>query len=94
MNCTNNGLKNFDKERNSILTDATTLITLCNSEIGHLGDVIYCIRTTMSSLELKANKLNKIFKEQKKQQVCPNCKTNVAQKKFNGFCSPKCDEEY
>jgi hypothetical protein len=94
MNCTNTGLKNFDKERNLILADAMNLISLCKSESGHLGDVIGCIRTTMSSLELKANKLSDIFKEQKKQQICPNCKTNTAHKKINGFYSPKCDEEY
>jgi hypothetical protein len=94
MKCTFTGLKTFDKERNLILTDAVTLITLCNSETGHLGDVVSCLRTTMSSLELKANSLNEIFKEQKKLQVCPNCHDEHTEENCNGFCSAACMQEY
>lgn len=65
MSITNNGLEDFDEERISIIRDIEILLNLCYENKGHLGDVISCLRTTSSSLNLKADKLNEKFKKQK-----------------------------
>ena len=94
MKCTNNGLMNFEKERNSILKDAQNLITLCQSDTGHLGDAISCIRTTISSLKIKADSLSEIFENQKSANICPTCGKEHHEEDCNGFCSADCLQSY
>lgn len=65
MKCTNNGLKEFPEERNELFRDIAHLAGLCESNTGHLGDIIASIRIAMSSLNLTATKLAKKFEEQK-----------------------------
>lgn len=65
MKCTNNGLMDFKNQSNEILKDAINLIEICRSVNGHLGDVISCLRTTTSSLNIKVEQLADIFDKQK-----------------------------
>jgi hypothetical protein len=62
---TNTGLKEFQEEKEALIKDAESILLLCYRESGHLGDVISSIRTTISSMDLKANKLSNKFLEQK-----------------------------
>jgi len=65
MKVTQNGLQEFPEESGLIMDDIINLMNLINKKDGHLGDIVSCIRTTCSSLKLKADKLSKIFEEQK-----------------------------
>ena len=94
MKCTNNGLAEFEKERNSLLNDAKNLISLCASNEGHLGDIVGCLRTTMSSIAIKANRLQDVFNAQKRGYKCPNCGVEHLEENCNGFCSAACYQEY
>jgi len=64
---TTNGLQNseFDEIRKRLLRDVETLQNACNSTTGHLGDIVSCLRTCMSSIDLKAKELRQIFEQQK-----------------------------
>lgn len=62
---TNNGLKNFEDIKNALLKDVEHLNNISNKETGHLGDVISGLKTTISSINIKVEKLIKEFKEQK-----------------------------
>jgi len=68
MEMTMNGLSNeeFQQIRNSLAKDAEQLLSICNSNTGHLGDVVSGIRTTQSSMDIKAKKLWEMFEEQKR----------------------------
>lgn len=94
MKCTNNGLTNFEEVRNSILRDTQNLIGLCQSDTGHLGDAIACIRTTISSLNIKANQLSVIFEKQKSTNICQMCGKEYQEEGFGGFCSLDCFKCY
>ena len=63
----NNGLqdKEYEEIRKALRMDAYNIFNVVQSNEGHLGDIVSCLRTTISSLELKANQLAKIFNEQK-----------------------------
>lgn len=64
---TNNCLQDdqFSDIRNALKKDGEGILELTSSGRGHLGDVVGCIRTIQSSLEIKAKKLTEIFKDQK-----------------------------
>lgn len=65
MKCTNNGLLEFPEERQAIMLDIKHLMSICLDNKGHLGDVVACIETTISSLKLKSNRLKEVFEKQK-----------------------------
>ena len=94
MKCTNNGLMSFEKERNLILKDAQDLIGLCQNDSGDLGDVIACIRITISSLKITADNLSQIFEDQKKANICPTCGKEHHEEDCNGFCSADCLQSF
>jgi len=58
----------FKDIKASLIKDARQLISICNSNNGHLGDVVSGIRTTQSSMELKAKRLWEIFENQKQKK--------------------------
>ena len=64
---THNGLENdeFKEIKKWLYKDAKSVLSIANSETGHLGDIISRIKTAASSLKLKAEKLNDTFKKQK-----------------------------
>jgi len=64
---THNGLENdeFKEIKKWLYKDAKSVLSIANSETGHLGDIISRIKTAVSSLKLKAEKLNDTFKKQK-----------------------------
>jgi hypothetical protein len=68
MKMTMNGLSNeeFQQIRNSLVKDAEQLLSICNRNTGHLGDVVSGIRTIQSSMDIKAKKLWEMFEEQKR----------------------------
>lgn len=70
MKITMNGLRDeeFYEIRAQLCKDAAQLLSIANSTSGHLGDIVSGIRTTQSSMELKAKKLWEIFEEQKNQR--------------------------
>jgi hypothetical protein len=64
---TYNGLKDQDDDlKKSLIKDAQSIINAATSTEGHLGDIISSLKTTCSSIDIKAEKLKTIFKEQKK----------------------------
>lgn len=63
--------KEFKDIRKGLLRDAKQLSSIVNGKTGHLGDVVSGIRTTMSSMDLKAKKLWQIFEQQKNQPQNP-----------------------
>lgn len=69
MKMTMNGLSNeeFQEIRNKLCKDAEQLLAIANSTTGHLGDIVSGIRTTQSSMDIKAKKLWEMFEQQKKQ---------------------------
>ena len=66
LKMTMNGLseEKFQDLKNGLSKDAEFIIKICNSDTGHLGDIVSGIRTIQSSLDIKANKLWEIFSEQ------------------------------
>jgi hypothetical protein len=67
MKITMNGLSNeeFQEIRNKLCKDAEQLLAIAYSTTGHLGDIVSGIRTTQSSIDIKAKKLWEMFEEQK-----------------------------
>lgn len=63
----NSGLQDnkYKLIRDALNKDAINILNVSASTEGHLGNIIACIRTTVSSLELKADQLTKIFNDQK-----------------------------
>lgn len=67
MKMTMNGLQNseFDEIKKRLTKDAEQILNAVNSDSGHLGNIISALKITCSSIDLKSEKLIKIFNEQK-----------------------------
>lgn len=73
MEVTSTGLsgEQFKEIRAALIADAVCIINAANSNTGHLGDIVSCIKTTQSSLEIKTTKLWSIFQQQKNPHANP-----------------------
>lgn len=62
---TNTGLKEFPEIKKLLEIDIEHLTNISQKENGHLGDIISGLKTTISSINLKVEKLKIEFKNQK-----------------------------